>query len=124
MRFLEYKGYTGTIEYSQESNVLFGSVMGISGLLSYEGTTGKELEKDFRLVIDDYLLDCKTKGLSPVKPFRGSFNVRIPSKLHREAALRAMQMNTSLNSFVSESIRAMLKEPVSEYGSLKNPSRD
>ena len=108
MKHLEYKGYTGTIEYSKEDELLFGRVLGIKGLLSYEGPTGKQLEHDFRGVIDTYISDCEAKNVKPEKPFKGSFNVRIPSELHRDAALKAMELNTSMNSFVSESIRARL----------------
>ncbi len=108
MKNLEYKGYTGTIEYSSEDELLFGKVIGIKSLLSYEGSTGAELEADFRAVIDEYLEDCRASDKKPEKPFKGSFNVRIPSDLHRDAALKAMELNTSLNGFVSESIRARL----------------
>lgn len=108
MKHLEYKGYTGTIEYSKEDELLFGKVLGIKSLLSYEGSTGTELEMDFNRVIDEYLEDCKASQINPEKPFKGSFNVRIPSELHRDAALKAMELNTSLNGFISESIRARL----------------
>ena len=112
MKNLEYKGYTGTIEYSKEDELLFGKVIGIKSLLSYEGSKGTELELDFKGLIDDYLEDCKAAGIKPEKPFKGSFNVRIPSELHRDAALKAMELNTSLNGFVSESIRARLLQRV------------
>jgi predicted HicB family RNase H-like nuclease len=108
MKNLEYKGYTGTIEYSKEDKLLFGKVIGIKGLLSYEGSTGTDLETNFKEVIDAYLEDCKSLKIKPEKPFKGSFNVRIPSEVHRDAVLKAMELNTSLNSFVSESIRARL----------------
>jgi predicted HicB family RNase H-like nuclease len=105
MKNLEYKGYTGSIEYSQEDDVLFGKILGINGLISYEGKTGKELEKDFKEAIDIYLVDCKNAGIVPEKPFKGSFNVRISSELHQKAALLAMEDKMSLNNFVAESIR-------------------
>ncbi len=108
MKNLEYKGYTGTIEYSKEDELLYGKVIGVKSLLSYEGLTGAKLEVDFKSVIDEYLEDCKALGIAPEKPFKGSFNVRIPSELHRDAVLKAMELNTSLNGFVSESIRARL----------------
>ena len=112
MKNLEYKGYAGTIEYSKEDELLYGKVVGIKSLLSYEGSTGTELEIDFKGVIDEYIEDCIQAGIKPEKPFKGSFNVRIPSELHREAALKAMELNTSLNGFVSESIRARLLQRV------------
>ena len=71
-----------------------------------------ELEADFRGVIDEYLDDCNQSSTEPEKPFKGSFNVRIPSELHRDAALKALELNTSLNGFVSESIRARLLQGV------------
>jgi len=113
MKYLEYKGYTGNIEYSPEDNVLFGKILGISGLISYEGETGKHLEEDFREAIDNYLADCKEEGKSPEKPFKGSFNVRIPATLHQKAALLAMEAKTSLNNFVAEAIRNRVsKDPL------------
>jgi predicted HicB family RNase H-like nuclease len=108
MRNLEHKGYTGSIEYSKEDELLYGKVLGIKSLLSYEGLTGTELEEDFRGIIDHYLEECKEANVNPEKPFKGSFNVRVSAELHRSAALKAIEMNTSLNSFVSESIRGRL----------------
>ncbi|MEQ8475572.1 type II toxin-antitoxin system HicB family antitoxin [Fulvivirga sp.] len=106
MKYLEYKGYTGSIEYSAEDNLLYGQVLGVRGLISYEGDTGKSLEQDFKEAIDTYLADCKASGKTPEKPFKGSFNVRIPANLHQKAALLAMEAKTSLNSFVAEAIRS------------------
>jgi predicted HicB family RNase H-like nuclease len=105
MKNLEYKGYTGSIEYSKEDDLLYGKVLGIQGLISFEGKTGKELELDFVEAIDEYLSDCKEQGITPEKPFKGSFNVRIPTELHQRAALLAMKDKMSLNNFVAESIR-------------------
>ena len=72
MKNLEYKGYTGSIEYSKEDDLLYGKVLGIKGLISYEGKTGHDLESDFKEVIDTYLSDCKQAGIAPEKPFKGS----------------------------------------------------
>jgi len=105
MKYLEYKGYTGSIEYSSEDNILYGQILGIRGLILYEGITGGDLEKDFHEVVNEYISMCKEEGRTPEKPFKGSFNVRIPSKLHRKAALLARETRMSLNSFVAESIR-------------------
>ena len=105
MKNLEYKSYTGSIEYSKEDDLLFGKVLGVRGLISYEGKTGNELENDFKEAIDTYLADCKVKGIAPEKPFKGSFNVRVSAELHQKAALLAKEEKMSLNNFVAESIR-------------------
>jgi predicted HicB family RNase H-like nuclease len=112
MKYLDYKGYSGSIEYSEEDGLLYGKVLGIKGLLSYEGETGKELESDFRESIDIYLSDCKEENKEPEKPFKGSFNVRIPTNLHQKAALLAIEAKISLNAFVTESIRSRVMKSV------------
>lgn len=111
MKNIEYKSYTGTIEYSKEDDLLYGKVIGIRGLISYEGKTGSELETDFQDSVDTYLHDCKMEGIQPEKPFKGSFNVRISPELHRSAALIALRKKMSLNSFIAESIKeSIVKE--------------
>ncbi len=105
MKNLDYKGYTGSIEYSKEDDLLYGKALGIQGPISYEGATGRELEADFIEAIDTYLGECRLRGIKPERPFKGSFNVRISPQLHQKAALLAMSENKSLNNFVAESIR-------------------
>lgn len=58
---LEYKGYTGTVEFSAEDNILFGKVIGIDGLISYEGESVSSLKEDFEAAVDDYLEMCEEK---------------------------------------------------------------
>ena len=40
---MEYRGYVGSVEFSEEDGIFYGKVMGIRALVSYEGTTAKEL---------------------------------------------------------------------------------
>lgn len=65
MDILEYKGYTGSIEFSEEDNLFFGKVIGIRSLVSYEGKDINELTEDFQGAIDDYLNLCKEIGFEP-----------------------------------------------------------
>ena len=110
MKYLEYKGYTGSIEYSPDDNLLYGKVLGIRSLISFEGETGKLLEKDFHDAMDEYLADCKAEGKAPEKPFKGSFNVRVSPELHQRAALQAINEKTSLNNLVAEAIRSRVEQ--------------
>jgi len=71
---IQYKGYTGTVEYTAEDDVLFGSVIGIRGLISYEGDSLITVKKDFMEAIDDYLEMCASKGIEPEKPMVSSSN--------------------------------------------------
>lgn len=53
---LEYKGYYGSVEYSSEDVLLYGKVLGINSLISYEGESVAELQQDFEGAVDDYLM--------------------------------------------------------------------
>lgn len=105
---LSYKNYNGTVEYSREDDCLFGKVIGIKSLLSYEGESIKELKADFQKVIDEYLADCRERNVEPELPFKGTFNIRISPELHRNIALYAMEHGKSLNAAVEEAIGKMV----------------
>lgn len=102
---LEYKGYYGTVEFSDADNVLFGKVVGVSGLISYEGDSVQRLREDFEEAVDSYLEMCEEKGIEPEKAYRGKFNVRVSPELHRTLALYAAAHGQTLNSTVEEAIR-------------------
>lgn len=105
---LAYKNYNGTVEYSKEDNCLFGKVVGIKSLLSYEGDSVQELEQDFKSVIDEYLEECGKQKIEPEQPYKGTFNVRISPELHRNIAVYAMEHGKSLNAVVEEAIGNMV----------------
>lgn len=102
---LEYKGFYGTVEFSENDNILFGKVIGINSLISYEGDSVKTLREDFEGAVDDYLEMCETNGVEPEKTYKGSFNVRISPELHKNLALFAASHGETLNSTVEEAIK-------------------
>ena len=101
---MTYKGYIGTVRYSEEDEVFHGKIEAINDLIMFEGSSVKELKKAFHEAVDDYLETCKEMGRAPQKPFKGSFNVRIPSDLHRKAAEKATRMGVSLNQLVQKAL--------------------
>lgn len=103
---MEYKGYVGSVEFSEGDGVLFGKVMGIRAPISYEGETGKELLADFHTAVDDYLALCEEKGIEPERAYKGSFNVRISPELHRKISVYAAEQQISLNSYVENALLA------------------
>ena len=106
---MEYKGYVGSVEFSEEDTLFFGKVLGIRALISYEGENAHDLVEDFHCAVDDYLELCAAEGVEPERAYKGSFNVRISPELHKKAAIAAMAKQISLNRFVEESIvRAVL----------------
>lgn len=101
---MEYKGYTGSVEYSAEDRLLYGRLVGIRDRVTFDGEDVKTLERNFHGAVDEYLAFCKEEGRAPDKPFKGSLNIRIPSELHRILAIRAEQQHKSLNSVIAEQL--------------------
>jgi predicted HicB family RNase H-like nuclease len=101
---LKYKSYTGIVEFSAEDGVFFGKLFGINDLVTFEGSSVRELEKAFHEAVDDYIETCGELGKSPERDFKGSFNIRINPQIHRMAALKAQTMHISLNEFVEQAI--------------------
>jgi predicted HicB family RNase H-like nuclease len=101
---LEYKGYYASVHFSSEDDVFHGKLQGIDDLVNFEGASVKELKKAFREAVDDYLETCKELGKEPNKTYKGTFNVRITTDLHKEAANFAASHNISLNDFVKTAI--------------------
>ena len=106
---LQHRGYDGSVEFSAEDKMLHGRVLGIRDLISYGGTTVRTLEKNFRDAIDEYLVFCQRRGKEPNLPFKGSFNVRVSSELHKRAALYADQHDLKLNAVVQQALQSYLE---------------
>lgn len=102
---MEYKDYIGSVEFSEADGIFFGKVQGIRSLISYEGTTAKELVEDFHCAVDDYLELCAENKTEPEKSYKGSFNIRISPELHKQLAVRALSSQTSLNSFIEKALQ-------------------
>ena len=106
---MEYKGYVGSVEFSEKDGLFYGKVQGIRSLISYEGTTAAELVADFHESVDEYLAVCEEEGNPPETAYKGSLNIRFRnSDTHRRAAVYAMMHEQSLNSFIEEAVEEKL----------------
>ena len=106
---LEYKGYHATVDFDAEDNLFVGEVFGLSDSLNFHGASVEELNSMFHQSVDNYLSLCQKIGKNPDKEFKGSFNVRLPTSLHRQAALAAKRRNLSLNQYVVQAIRKSIE---------------
>ena len=70
---IRYKGYVGSVEFSEEDGIFYGKVMGVRSLISYEGENEKELLNDFHNAVDDYLKTCveEVKGAVSLNSIKG-----------------------------------------------------
>jgi len=105
---MAYKGYHGSVHYSDEDQVFHGKIEHIRSLVTYEGTDVKNLRMAFEEAVDDYLELCKKEEKEPEKPFKGSFNVRTGTDLHRRAVLFAKSKGTNLNKVIADALEQYL----------------
>lgn len=107
---MEYKGYIGKAEIDEEAGILYGEVINVRDVITFEGTTVEEVQKAFRESVDDYLDFCAQRGEDPEKPFSGKFVVRLPAELHRKAYIQARLADKSLNGWVKDVLQAVLQD--------------
>ena len=103
-----YKGFNGSIETSLEDGILYGKVLFINDHVSYDADTITALKTEFEAAVDDYLQTCEALNIEPCKPFKGSFNVRVGSELHKNIANQAAQEGVSLNELVKSALEERL----------------
>jgi predicted HicB family RNase H-like nuclease len=101
---MHYKGYYGSVHLDNEDLIFHGKVEFIRALISYEATDAKGLRKAFEEAVDDYLDMCTNKKIKAEKSFKGSFNIRLGSELHRRVAIAAKQKHVTINKFITDTL--------------------
>jgi predicted HicB family RNase H-like nuclease len=112
---VEYKEFIGSVNYSDADECFFGKIEGINDLVTFEGSSVKDLKKAFRQAVDDYLQLCTETNKEPYRSVKGSFNIRIEPKLHYEAVYTALKKGMSLNQFVAEAIKSNVDKKVLKH---------
>lgn len=101
---IEYKGYTGVVEFDPSINAFHGRVVGLKDVVTFQGSSLDELRHEMAESVDDYLEFCAKIGKAPERAYRGAFLVRTSPELHRAAATKAESAGMSLNSWVERLI--------------------
>lgn len=104
MNTMNYKGFIGSVAFSEEDNVFFGKIEGIDGLVNFEGDNVSELKKAFHEAVDDYLAFCEEHGIEPQKTYSGSLNVRLTPSIHSQVAMLAKKAGISINAFIKDAV--------------------
>ena len=112
MNTMSYKGYLGSVNYSDKDQVFFGKVEGINGLVNFEGESVKELTSAFHEAVDDYLAYCEDEGIEPDKSYTGMLNVRLTPAIHRQIAMLALQAGVSINAYIKDALEEKVEGAV------------
>lgn len=101
---MEYRGYRAVVNLDYEASVFHGEVVDTRDVIFFEGTSVEQLDKEFRLSIDDYLAVCAERGREPDRPFSGKVPLRLSPEVHRAASSLARGEGKSLNAWLAETI--------------------
>jgi len=101
---LNYKGYTGKVNYDDEARIFHGEILDTRDVITFQGRSVEDIEQAFRESVDDYLEFCIERGEQPDKPFSGKFVLRMSPKLHHKLFIKASRSGKSLNRWVVDTL--------------------
>ena len=102
---LEYNGYLAKIDFDNEFDCFVGEVINIKDVITFKGSTAKELKDEFRNSVNCYLDFCKKKNKDPDRPFSGKLMVRISPDVHRDIYSAAKGDGVSVNKWVAAALQ-------------------
>ncbi len=105
MKAMSYKGYHANFEYDDETKLFHGEVIDLKDVITFQGLSVEELEREFHESVDDYLFFCAERGEEPERPFSGKLIVRMQPELHRRVSLKARQIKKSVNQYINDVLR-------------------
>lgn len=111
---MKYKGYVGHTKYDESAKILFGQVIDIDDVVTFEATNIEEIEQAFRDSVDDYLEFCQELGKEPNKPYSGKFIIRTTPETHRSIAIAAFKQDKSINTWTEEVLQQAAAKVMAE----------
>ncbi len=112
---MNYKGYTGEVEYDREAKILYGHVIDFDDVITFESEHAGEIEEEFHRSVDVYLDWCAERGKEPEKPFSGTLYVRTTPEVHRAAVVAAAREHKSLNAWLGDVVAAAAEDRSREH---------
>jgi predicted HicB family RNase H-like nuclease len=99
---MKYKGYEAVVKFDEDNEQFHGEVINTRDVITFQGSSVRELKKAFKDSVEDYLEFCQERNEEPDRPFSGNFVVRISPELHKRLYRKAKLTGKSLNSLIEE----------------------
>ncbi len=109
MSKIKHRNIYGTIDFDEESKMFFGKLIGINGVVMYEGENAVEFHENFISAVDEYIHFCEEKKIPVMREFKGIFNVRTTPEIHEALNNLSIETGEKINSLVNESLKSFLK---------------
>jgi len=102
---MTYRGYTASLEFDPDDNILVGRVLDIDDIISFHGESVEAFRAAFCESVDDYVLACEKMGQVPEKPASGRLMLRVDPLVHAAALKAAAHDGQSLNRWAERVLR-------------------
>ena len=97
MNTIQYKGFTGTIEYSSEDGCLIGQVLNTdNAVIVYEGQSVDEITQMFHQAVDEYIQENQ------------QIEISLPVDIQQKIATLAAKKGQTPNEFVRKTLELAL----------------
>jgi len=113
---LKYKNYSGFLDVDTEANILFGTVIDLNDVITFQGKTIEEARQAFQDSVDDYLEFCAELGRAPEKPFSGKIHLHTNPDIHRKVFLAATREGMSINTWIERTLEKEFERLLSPSG--------
>lgn len=102
---MTYRGYTASLEFDPDDNILIGRVLDIDDIVSFHGESVAAFKAAFHEAVDDYVAVCEKMGQPPEKPASGRLMLRVDPVVHAAALKAAAHAGQSLNRWAERALR-------------------
>jgi predicted HicB family RNase H-like nuclease len=92
-----------------------GEFVGLNGGADFYAADIEGLRREGDLSLKVFLEMCAEDGVEPTKEYSGKFNLRVPTDLHAELALRAAAAGKSLNQWVADMLAQAIQMQTIRY---------
>lgn len=113
LKYLQYKGYIGTVELDTATAKLHGRMLNIPSKFKYDLYLDSyspyyTIEDNFKQVVDWYEEECAKQGKVPETPSSGNLEICITPELHAAALNFARERDIDISQLVSLALSRML----------------
>ena len=121
---MKYRGYVASVEFDDSADILHGRVFGNRPypLATFEATSTRQLRREFKRSVDEYLRWCEEDGVAPAEPLSGTVHINLGAELHAAVVRTAMAKHMSINSWIVATLQCAAQRRPNKAGKSLGPA--
>jgi len=110
-----YKGYVAEVDVDVKARLLYGRVLDLKDVITFQGETVEEAIHSFHDSVDAYLVFCQELGENPEKAFSGHIPFRTNAEHHRKILIASRLVNKSINAWMDEALTEAAERIIEDF---------